>query len=426
MTSQQYFLTRPKLLAILQMGGAQGQLFTAEQVVYFLGKYIEQKELYDPSNKRIIRCENDLLGEVLQVPQFFVTDFKNLWKLVFPCLIPATKRELSSTDLVEDQGESSTDLPWWYFVSRSRRQTEGDEATEVGSYAGKETVGIQDSVYDSDEEPIEFEPIDSESDDSDATEPVSSDDEIPNLETLKKFQTDSDEETTTTDFSMDSDILLEPVLKLGCGFRNEKEHWSCVECGTKNTPTVGFCQRCWKLRKGWVSDGKIQQQLERSMTDPTQSQEKHSLPRTTSLDVPDCSQKSSSSGFFDMQRTSSQQSDIKPVLPNFESSKHKLTDQTQDPCIKKPHLDDSVSDSDASKQGSCSSVSTNSSGDSPHFPGLCNICRNNPNDATIVHGNNGHQFCCFRCAKRLKNRGKNCPVCRQPIMLVIKNFIVQF
>jgi len=31
-SSQQYFRTRPKLLAILQMGGAQGQLFTAEQV----------------------------------------------------------------------------------------------------------------------------------------------------------------------------------------------------------------------------------------------------------------------------------------------------------------------------------------------------------------------------------------------------------
>lgn len=209
-----------------------------------------------------------------------------------------------------------------------------------------------------------------------------------------------------------------------------QEHWGCHECNTRNPPTVGFCQRCWALRKGWISEGKIQQDLERSLTDPTPSQERPNLLRTSSLDVPDCSQKSNNSGGFSFPRTSSQlsstSSTITPVLPSFESSKHKLPLGGHEQLSKKPHLDDSsLTDSDISKQGSCSSSSTNSSSERT-YPGLCNICRNNPNDATIVHGNNGHQFCCFRCAKRLKNRGKSCPVCRQPIMLVIKNFIVQF
>jgi len=44
--------------------------------VYFLGKYIEKNKLYDSLNKRIIHCGADLLGEVLEVETFTVSDFK--------------------------------------------------------------------------------------------------------------------------------------------------------------------------------------------------------------------------------------------------------------------------------------------------------------------------------------------------------------
>lgn len=41
-----------------------------------MGKYIESKKLYDPHNKRIIHCKNDLLGEVFQLDEFVVGDFR--------------------------------------------------------------------------------------------------------------------------------------------------------------------------------------------------------------------------------------------------------------------------------------------------------------------------------------------------------------
>ena len=67
--------------------------------------------------------------------------------------------------------------------------------------------------------------------------------------------------------------------------------------------------------------------------------------------------------------------------------------------------------------------STTSSPERLGFPGICTLCRSNPNNATLIHGRTGHQLCCYRCAKRLKKNGKRCPLCRQRIMLVVKNFI---
>ena len=54
----------------------------------------------------------------------------------------------------------------------------------------------------------------------------------------------------------------------------------------------------------------------------------------------------------------------------------------------------------------------------------CIICLKRPKTGSIIHGCTGHQVCCFRCARRLKRRGRPCPVCRRPIQKVIRNFIL--
>ena len=53
----------------------------------------------------------------------------------------------------------------------------------------------------------------------------------------------------------------------------------------------------------------------------------------------------------------------------------------------------------------------------------CIICVEKPRDATIIHGGTGHVCCCHDCAKRLEQRGDPCPVCKQPIQLVIRQFV---
>lgn len=60
-----------------------------------------------------------------------------------------------------------------------------------------------------------------------------------------------------------------------------------------------------------------------------------------------------------------------------------------------------------------------------HVPsGSCIICLSQPKEATIIHGTTGHQSCCYRCACRLRRHRKPCPVCRQPIQKVVRNYFV--
>ncbi len=61
---------------------------------------------------------------------------------------------------------------------------------------------------------------------------------------------------------------------------------------------------------------------------------------------------------------------------------------------------------------------------SSEYRALCCICMTRPKEASLIHGKTGHQVCCYKCAKRLRRRGKPCPVCRRPIQKVIKNFFV--
>jgi len=61
-------------------------------------------------------------------------------------------------------------------------------------------------------------------------------------------------------------------------------------------------------------------------------------------------------------------------------------------------------------------------GSGSDHPNRCLICLSEERTATIVHGETGHIACCLTCARILKARGDNCPVCRLPIDLVIQQF----
>lgn len=56
--------------------------------------------------------------------------------------------------------------------------------------------------------------------------------------------------------------------------------------------------------------------------------------------------------------------------------------------------------------------------------GICIVCADAQANATFVHGLTGHTACCVECADQLRKRGDTCPVCRQDITAVIRNFTV--
>ena len=52
----------------------------------------------------------------------------------------------------------------------------------------------------------------------------------------------------------------------------------------------------------------------------------------------------------------------------------------------------------------------------------CVVCFKAPINATIVHGETGHVCCCVGCAKQLQAMRQPCPLCREPIAAVVRNF----
>uniref|UniRef100_A0A8C4WTE7 RING-type domain-containing protein n=1 Tax=Gopherus evgoodei TaxID=1825980 RepID=A0A8C4WTE7_9SAUR len=49
----------------------------------------------------------------------------------------------------------------------------------------------------------------------------------------------------------------------------------------------------------------------------------------------------------------------------------------------------------------------------------CVICQSRPKNGCIVHGKTGHLMLCFTCARKLQKRDKPCPVCREPIQMIV-------
>ncbi|TST85791.1 Protein Mdm4 [Bagarius yarrelli] len=60
------------LLQILRVAGAQEEVFTLKEVMHYLGQYIIVKELYDKQRQHIVHCQDDPLGELLEVESFSV------------------------------------------------------------------------------------------------------------------------------------------------------------------------------------------------------------------------------------------------------------------------------------------------------------------------------------------------------------------
>ena len=50
---------------------------------------------------------------------------------------------------------------------------------------------------------------------------------------------------------------------------------------------------------------------------------------------------------------------------------------------------------------------------------VCGICGVNPKNGVLIHGDTGHQFCCYECGKLLQRNRQPCPICVQEITHVI-------
>ena len=250
-----------------------------------------------------------------------------------------------------------------------------------------------------------------------------------------------------------------------------QDKWICTECKHVNTPPQRYCDRCWKLRTGWLPDiphitsnkqgsqpksssiyfdsdrtGKLEEEADdksSSVYEAVKCVKSSSVYESVkgAFDSPDFD---SGIGGFSSNYPSSQETvrSFKKEISEPQSKGLKENDVCLSPLL--PRSNDSLLDearatevrhtfSNFRKNASSSLESLNIKDEdkinaakitTPLITDPCMICLSKPKTASLVHGSSGHQVCCFPCAKRLKRRGKVCPVCRRPIQKVIKNYIL--
>uniref|UniRef100_A0A8C1HD59 E3 ubiquitin-protein ligase Mdm2 n=1 Tax=Cyprinus carpio carpio TaxID=630221 RepID=A0A8C1HD59_CYPCA len=432
-------------------------------VLFYLGKYIMSKELYDKQQQHIVHCGEDALGAILGVKSFSVKEPRALFAMInrnlvtvknpdTPCTFSeprsqsepdrgpgdmdsdsrsSTSQQLrrrrrssdpESTSAEDDPRErrkrhksdsfslTFDDSLSWCVIGGLHRERGNSESSDTQSNSD---VGISHSEgskesedSDSDNFSVEFEV---ESIDSDAYS-QNDEDSLPGENEVYEVTIIAEDEDS---FDEDTEIT-------------EADYWKCAGCYELNPPLPRHCKSCWKVRPGWLPE--THSNIENISTNTQPSTEDTSITTTPSSASHD------------------------KLLPSKPSSPLPETDEGVDvpdgkcslsPVAAKDELlsstaTGSVTDSQTlSSQPSTSSGGGSSQEETPElerFNSLeaclpatclepCVICQSRPKNGCIVHGRTGHLMACYTCAKKLKNRNKLCPVCREPIQSVVLTYL---
>lgn len=468
--SEQETLVRPKplLLKLLKSVGAQKDTYTMKEVIFYLGQYIMAKRLYDEKQQHIVYCSNDLLGDLFGVPSFSVKEHRKIYTMIYRNLVVVNPQEASDSSSslseprchLEDQSDqkdpvmqelqeekpSSSDLVCRPSTSSRRRavsETEnsddlpGDrqrkrhksdnislsfdeslalcviseiccerssssESTGTPSNPDLDT-GVsehsgdwldQDSVSDQFSVEFEVESLDSE-DYSLSEEGQELSDEDDEVYRVTVYQTG---ESDTDSFEEDPEISL-------------ADYWKCTSCNEMNPPLPSHCNRCWALRENWLPEDKGK--------DKGEMIEKARLENSTQIeegfDVPDCKK----TKVNDSKESCGEENDEKIAqASSSQESEDYSQPSTSNSIIYSSQEDvrelekEEIQDKEESLESSFPLNATEP----------CVICQGRPKNGCIVHGKTGHLMACFTCAKKLKKRNKPCPVCRQPIQMIVLTY----
>ncbi|XP_051977148.1 E3 ubiquitin-protein ligase Mdm2-like [Xyrauchen texanus] len=459
-------LVRPKVLlkSLLEDAGADKEVFTMKEVMFYLGKYIMSKELYDKQQQHIVHCGEDALGAILGVKSFSVKEPRALFAMISRNLVAVKNPETQSTfseprsQSEPDRGPGDTDsdsrsstsqqqrrrrrssdpegssteeeprecrkrhksdsfsltfddsLSWCVIggLHRERGNSESSEAQinpDVGGSHNENSEESEDSELDSDSDnfsvEFEVESIDSDAYSEDDEDSVPGENEVYEVTIFAEDEDSFDEDTEIT----------------------EADYWKCAECDELNPPLPRHCKSCWTVRPGWLPDTQICENTQNGTED-------------TSITTPPSTDSNSPSNA--------------KQLPSKPSSPLPETDEgvdvpdgkcSQSPAMAKDDLPSGASGSVTDSQNTSSQPSTSSGASSQEeTPELerynsleaclpttclepCVICQSRPKNGCIVHGRTGHLMACYTCAKKLKNRNKLCPVCREPIQSVVLTYV---
>ncbi|XP_058529349.1 E3 ubiquitin-protein ligase Mdm2 isoform X7 [Ochotona princeps] len=390
--SEQETLVRPKplLLKLLKSVGAQKDTYTMKEVIFYLGQYIMTKRLYDEKQQHIVYCSNDLLGDLFGVPSFSVKEHRKIYTMIYRNLVVVNQQEPS------DSGMS---------ISEDRYHPEGGNDEKEPGQELQEEKPSSSSLVSRPSTSSRRRAI------SETEENL---DELPGERQRKRHKSDN------ISLSFDESLALCVIRELCCERSSSSEstetpsnldYWKCTSCHEMNPPLPSHCNRCWALRENWLPEdkGKDKEGISKKapLENPTHSEQ--------GFDVPDCKKSTAD----DSKEAGVEENDDK-------STQASQSQESED--FSQPSTSNSViygSQEDV-KEFEREETQEKEESTEPSFPlnaiEPCVICQGRPKNGCIVHGKTGHLMSCFTCAKKLKKRNKPCPVCRQPIQMIVLTY----
>ncbi|XP_064233390.1 E3 ubiquitin-protein ligase Mdm2 isoform X2 [Aotus nancymaae] len=421
--SEQETLVRPKplLLKLLKSVGAQKDTYTMKEVLFYLGQYIMNKRLYDEKQQHIVYCSNDLLGDLFGVPSFSVKEHRKIYTMIYRNLVVVNQQESSDSgtsvsesrcrfeggsdqkdpvqELQEERPSSSHLVSRPSTSSRRRAISETEENSDELSGERQRKRHKSDSISLSFDESLALcvirEICCERSSSSESTGTPSNPDLDAGVYRVTVYQAG---ESDTDSFEEDPEISL-------------ADYWKCTSCNEMNPPLPSHCNRCWALRENWLPEDKGKDKGEISekakLENSTQAEE--------GFDVPDCKKITVN----DSRELCDEENDDKIT----QASQSQESEDYSQPSTSSSVIYSSQEDAKESEREETQDKEESMESSLPlNAIEPCVICQGRPKNGCIVHGKTGHLMACFTCAKKLKKRNKPCPVCRQPIQMIVLTY----
>ncbi|XP_058598046.1 E3 ubiquitin-protein ligase Mdm2 isoform X3 [Neofelis nebulosa] len=413
--SEQETLVRPKplLLKLLKSVGAQKDTYTMKEVIFYLGQYIMTKRLYDEKQQHIVYCSNDLLGDLFGVPSFSVKEHRKIYTMIYRNLVVVNQHEEHSDELPgerqrkrhkSDSISLSFDESLALCVIREICCERSSSSESTGTPSNPDLdAGVsehsgdwldQDSVSDQFSVEFEVESLDSEdySLSEEGQELSDEDDEVYRVTVYQAGESDTDS------FEEDPEISL-------------ADYWKCTSCNEMNPPLPPHCNRCWALRENWLPEDKGKDKGKM----PEKAKVENSTQVEEGFDVPDCKKTTVN----DSRESCAEENDDKIT----QTSQSQESEDYSQPSTSNSIIHSSQEDVKEFEREETQDKEEIVESSFPHNAiEPCVICQGRPKNGCIVHGKTGHLMACFTCAKKLKKRNKPCPVCRQPIQMIVLTY----
>ncbi|XP_038563652.1 E3 ubiquitin-protein ligase Mdm2 [Micropterus salmoides] len=301
-------LVRPKLefCSLLHHAGATKDVFTMKEVMFYLGQYIIQKQLYDQKQQHIVHCSQDALGRVLGVDSFSVKEPRVLFAMITKNLVAVKSQESSPCSsqphsnsqaergTEEADSESRSSSPDRRRKGRRRRRSRrssdpgpshsAEDGEEEGESEEEEEEGGRKRRR-SDSYSLTFDDSlswcvigglgsvrdrhSSQSSDSQSTSGRSevtvaaSDSDSDNFSVEFEVESVASDDYNEDDASLSADDQVYEVTIFEAEDEDsfdedteitEADYWRCAKCDELNPPLPRNCLRCWTLRQDWLPD----------------------------------------------------------------------------------------------------------------------------------------------------------------------------